>query len=133
NAGIPTADEGELGQRPQVPDGEADLFTQLPPQRRLRSFVSVDRSAEQAPMSGIEDARLQVAQLQEVAAIVEHDDGAGGMPRPQLSLWTQEVAGRWSRHGEPGLQSSSTGGGICAFRDTDRCACSDRRFDGAQR
>src|SRR4051794_20842457 len=98
NAAVPTAREGKLGQRMQVFGLKPDFLTQLPPQRCLRRFIPVDRAAEQTPMPGIEDARFQVAQLHEIAPVFKHDDGTGGMPRPQLNLRAKEIFRHRSGH-----------------------------------
>jgi len=51
--GVPTTVKGELV-RGRSPLPRAPISSQqLPPQRRLGSFIGVDRAAEQTPMTGI--------------------------------------------------------------------------------
>src|SRR5690349_12123013 len=94
---LPVAEAREIEVEPYKENGCACLnrqfFEELPLQRRERTFPGIDRTPEEAPMAGVEDARLLVAQLHNVAAVVEDKKGGDSVGGDERGGRGQEVVG----------------------------------------
>jgi hypothetical protein len=86
--------KSELGKEADSGGPQPELFGELAAQCVDRILAGLECAAKQSPMARIEDLRFLITELNEVAPVLEHQEGSGGIRTSEWRPGTEEAIDR---------------------------------------